>query len=425
MRRAPIFSIIFLDEIGMNIGFPILTFLCFDKKSSLFAPTVSHAVRSYWYGILNSLPFIIAIFTVPILTWLSDYYGRKKILLVGSLSMLGFSIFASLGIIYGTIALVIIGRIINGICARIQPTALAVIGDISNHKNKIINMGYLQFYISIGAFLGPLIGGYFANRFFFKQLNFSLPYLIAVGFGLLTLLFIVFGFKETLAKHNKTAMDPRFRGDDTPGGGKPIERRVSFSNIIHLLKNPTILKISLILLLTQISWRTYYQFIPPVLKIHFHYSPQAIGMFIAMIAVWLALATSIGLKLLDKLFTAKNILYGACISVFLGLLLANFANHLHPSILSQIITWFAAAPIAIGDVIIYSLITTFYSNAASEHDQGKAMGINYIIVTIVWASTGILGGCLAAININAPIIFAPISLLLLFIIFSRGNKLCI
>lgn len=405
MRRAPIFSIIFLDEIGMNIGFPILTFLCFDKKSSLFAATTSHAIRSYWYGILNSLPFIIAIFTVPILTWLSDYYGRKKILFIGALSILGFSVFASLGIIYGTIILVVIGRIVNGICARIQPTALAVIGDISNHKNKIVNMGYLQFYISIGAFLGPLIGGYFANRFLFKQLNFSLPYLIAAGFGLSTLLFIVFGFKETLTK--------------------PIERKVSFSKIIPLLKNPTILKISLILLLTQISWRIYYQFIPPVLKVHFHYSPQIIGMFVAMIAAWLALATSIGLKLLDKLFTTKNILYGACISVFLGLLLANFANHLHPSTLSQIITWFAAAPIAIGDVIIYSLITTFYSNAASEHNQGKVMGINYIIVTIVWATTGILGGCLAAININVPIMFAPLSLLILFFMFLRGNKLCI
>jgi len=185
---------------------------------------------------------------------------------------------------------------------------------------------------------------------------------------------------------------------------------------LHLLKNPTILKISLILLLSQISWRTYYQFIPPVLKMHFHYSPQTVGIFVALVAVWLAIAASIGLKLLDKFFSLKSILYGSCISVFLGLLLANFANHLHASITSQIITWFAVIPIAMGDVIIYSVVNTLYSDAASEHDQGKVMGINYIIVTIVWASTGIIGGLLAAININAPIIFAPLGLLLLFVI---------
>ncbi|MGD9109229.1 MAG: MFS transporter [Gammaproteobacteria bacterium] len=391
MRRAPIFWIIFLDEIGMNIGFPVLTFLCFDKQSSLFALTATHAVRSYWYGLLNSLPFIIAIFTVPILTWLSDYYGRKKILLFGSLSILAFSIFATLGILYGTIALVVIGRIINGICARIQPTALAVIGDISNEKNKIINMGYLQFYISIGAFLGPIIGGYFAKRFFFQQLNFSLPFIIAAGFGLLTLLFIAFGFKETLTK--------------------PAARKVSFSDVLQLFKNPKILKISLLLLLTQISWRIYYQFIPPVLKIHFHYTPQTIGIFVALIAAWLALASSIGLKILDKLFAAKYILYLAITAEFFGFLLANLANHLPANLFSQTLTWFAAAPIAIGDVIIYSLITTFYSDTASEHDQGKVMGINYIIVTIVWSSTGIIGGLLAAVNINLPIIVAPLGLL--------------
>jgi MFS family permease len=402
MRRAPIFSIIFLDEIAINIGFPILTFLCFDKKSSLFALGTSHAVRSYWYGIFNSLPFIIAIFSVPILCWLSDYYGRKKILLLGALGVLALSVFTAIGIIYGTIILLVISCIINGLFSRIRSAALAVIGDISDHTNKVINMGYLQFYISAGAFLGPFIGGYFANRFLFKQLNFSLPYLIGAGFGLLTLLFVVFGFKETLAK--------------------PAERKVSFNKIIHLLKNPTILKISLILLLTQISWRTYYQFIPPVLKVHFHYSPQTVGIFVGLVAIWLAIASSIGLKLLDKLFTAKNILYGACIAVFTGLLLAILADHLRTGVASQIITWFAAAPIAMGDVIIYSLITAFYSDAASERDQGKVMGINYFIVAVVWAATGIIGGCLAAININAPIIFAPISLLLLLFIFCIRNK---
>ena len=118
------------------------------------------------------------------------------------------------------------------------------------------------------------------------------------------------------------------------------------------------------------------------------------------------------LKILDKIFTAKHILYFAIISELFGLLLANLTNHLPTNIFNQILTWITAAPIAIGDVIIYSLITTFYSDAVSEHDQGKVMGINYIIVTIIWASTGIIGGCLAAININLPIIIAPLTLLL-------------
>lgn len=391
MRRAPIFSIIFLDEIAINIGFPVLTFLCFDKKSSLFAFSTNHAIRSYWYGVLNALPFIIATFSVPVLCWLSDYYGRKKILLFGSLGVFVLAIFTAVGIIYGIIVLLVIGCIIQGLCSRIRAVALAVIGDISSNKNKIINMGYLQFYIASGALIGPLIGGFFADRFLFRQLNFSLPYLITAAFGLLTFLVTMFFFKETLAKS--------------------IERKINFQEIFYLLKNPIILKTSLILLLTQISWRIYYQFIPPVLKVHFHYSPQTVGIFIALICFWLTMASSVGLKILDKFFSAKNILYGACVAIFLGLLLANLANYLHSNIFSQILTWMSAAPIAMGDVIIYSLITAFYSNAASKHDQGKVMGINYIIVTIVWSSTGIIGGCLAAININLPIIVAPLTLL--------------
>jgi len=414
MRQAPlknkhlksIFIIIFLDEIGMTIGFPILTFLCFDKKSSLFAASVTHAVRSYWYGIFNSLPFMVALVAVPLLSWLSDYYGRKKILLIGSLGVLAFSVFTTFSILYGTITLLVIGCIVNGLFTRVEPTALAVVGDCSNYNNKVTNMGFLQFCISTGAFLGPLIGGYFAERFLFKQLNFSLPYIIGASFAFLSFLFVLFTFKETFCK--------------------PIKRKVRFTKILQLFRNPQIIKISILLLLTQISWRIYYQFIPPVLKVHFHYAPQTIGIFIALIAVWLAIASSFGLKLLDKLFTAKKILYGSCSAVFIGLLLAIVANQLHPGILSQILTWLAVIPIAMGDVITYSLITTLYSNAVSEYDQGKIMGINYIIYGSVWAMTGLVGGALAAININAPIIFAPIGLVLLFILFIifRGLKLC-
>lgn len=402
MRQAPqknkrlssIFFIIFLDELSMTIGFPVITFLCFDKKSSLFLATTSHAIRSYWYGIINSLPFIIALFSVPLLSWLSDHYGRKNILLLGTFGVTAFSLFTATGIITGTLTLLLLGCIINGICSRIEPVALAVIGDSSKEQNKIIKMGFLQFCIASGAFLGPLIGGFFAHKFLFNKLNYSLPYLIGACFGLSTFLFVLFNFKETL---------------------KPsTTRKICFSDTLRLLRNSQVLKISLILLLTQISWRTYYQFIPPVLKIHFHYSPTTIGIFIAVIALWLALASSIGLKLLTKFLSAKKILYASCISIFVGLIIANIANLLNAGICSQILTWFAAAPIAIGDVIAYSLITTFYSNAVSAKDQGKVMGINYIIYGSVWAMTGLIGGGLTAININAPIIFAPISLVLLF-----------
>jgi MFS family permease len=405
MRQAPhnkknlssIFWIIFLDEIGMTIGFPVLTFLCFDKKSSLFAITTSHAIRSYWYGIINSLPFIIALFSVPLLSWLSDHQGRKRILLLGAFGAFSYAAFTAAGILTGTIFLLIIGCIINGLFSRTEPVALAVIGDSSDDNNKMLRMGLLQFCIAAGAFLGPLIGGYFTERFWFHKLNFSMPYLIGAGFGTLTFVFVLLIFKETLSTHRS-------------------KRKISFTDTLSLLRNPQVIKISLALLLIQLSWRTYYQFIPPVLKLHFHYSATIIGIFIAVIALWLALAASLGLKFLANFFTQQQIFHASYITVFCGLLLANIANLLPTGILSQILSWIAAAPIAIGDVISYSLITTFYSNAVAATDQGKVMGINYIIYGSVWAMTGLIGGYLAAINVNAPIMLAPISIALLLLI---------
>lgn len=385
-KLLPIFSVTLLDQIAITIGFPVLIFLCFDVHSALFPAAASHMTRSFWFGICSGLPHFIAIATTPLLGYISDHFGRKPILILGATSALLLCAFTSLSIFFAAISLLVIGSIMAGFCARTEPVALAAVSDLSDPSNKIINMGYLQLCVSIGAFVGPLVGGYFAQRFLFPQLNFSLPYLIGIIVASLTLIFTIKYFRES------------YRPPEIKSG------KIAWRKLL----NPNVLQISVILILTQISWRTYYQFVPPLLKLNFHYSATTIGVFMALIAAWLSLATAFGVKWLSNFFTIPQIIKHSCYVEITGLMLIITSCFLPSTQLTQWLIWISALPVAMADVTIFCALTALYSQAVSPHDQGKVMGLCFIIVSTVWTLTGLLGGLLAGINVILPILFTPL-----------------
>jgi len=388
---SPLLWVMLFDHTCLNIAFPVLTLLFFDLQSSLFPPDTSLAVRSMWYGLCVAIPHVVNIIATPILSSLSDAYGRKKILLIGTAGAFVFALTAALGILYGMLSLVFLGRIIQGAFSRTNPIAQAVVGDVSPKEKKVLYMGYLQSAIAMGAFIGPLLGGQFANKYFFGTLNFSLPYFVAAGLGAISFVLTIFFFEETLVTKKITSPWQQF----------------SLASLKSLFSK-NILQISLILLLSQISWSLYYQFIPPVLKTFFHFDAKSLGLFVGMVALWLTLA-SFGLKFLERHYKLEQILLFSMYLVLIGLLLTSSALLAHS--ISSILIWFAAIPTAVGDVMAFSCLIAMYSNVVEKHEQGKVMGICFIIIAAIWALTGLLGGLLLSVNTLLPLLISPIGII--------------
>lgn len=384
------------DHTSLNIAFPVLTLLFFDVQSHLFAPQTSHAVRSMWYGLCVAMPHIFNLIMTPILSGLSDALGRRKILMVGTLGAFLFAITVALGVLWGMLSLVFLGRVIQGIFSRTNPIGQAVIGDISSKEKKVLYMGYLQTSIGIGACMGPIIGGYFANRFLFETLNFSLPYFIAAFFAAISFLLTVFIFKETLTERRTSA----------------YWNELKFQSIKKIFSNPKVLRISLILLLSQLSWSIYYQFIPPILKTELNFDAHELGIFVGLIALWLTLATLVGIKFLQRFFNARQILSLSIYLILLGSLLSFVFCFLHLTGNRTILIWLAAIPTATGDVIAYSCLTAFYSDVVEKREQGKVMGVSFMIIALVWALTGVLGGMMMGVYKLLPLLVAPLGIVL-------------
>lgn len=404
----PLLWVMLFDHTSLNIISPVLTLLFFDIQSSLFAADTSHAVRSMWYGLCIAIPHIVNVVMTPILSGLSDEFGRKKILLVATLGALLFAITAAIGILSGMLSLLFFAYILKGAFSRSNPIAQAAIGDMSDVNNKVRNMGYLQLSISIGAFLGPIMGGYLASPIFFKQLNYALPYFVAALFAGVSCWLMLAIFKET----------------------HTIKKKASWSafNLKTLKKvatNPQVLAISAILLLSQISWSTYYQFIPPILKTSLGFNAHSLGLFVGLIAFWLSLATGFGIKLLQRFFSFKQILFIALYLVLFGLVLSGIFCALKLSGHSLLFVWLAAIPTAAGDVIAYSCLSTLYSNVVEKEEQGQVMGICFIVIALIWSLTALLGGFMMSYSELLPLFFAPIGVLLSIVLLhsSFGKKI--
>jgi MFS family permease len=383
-----LFSIMIFDVASARTAFPILALVFFDINSRLFLPGTNDSARSYWYALCIGLPHITSFISSPILCSISDRVGRKPLLALALFGTTLAGLVISFAVLYGNVYLLMTGMLISGVFARANPLAQAVVGDSDIGHQKISAMGWLQCFIAVGAFIGPIVGGHIA-KWHFAQLNFSAAFFLGTLFGFLGLLLTVFLFKESLT-HKST--------------------RTSFGLIIKsfgLFRNKQIATLSLILFCSQITWSMYYQYISPMLKVNLNFSASAIGLFVGLIALWLVFASSYGLSFLKRFCSLHQCVMTGLYLELVGSVIAiiGFYFHVAP------IVWLSALPVAAGDVIAFSAITTLYSNSASKQQQGQVMGLCYLVGMIVWTITGLFGGYLMAMNPQLPLWIAPLGVI--------------
>lgn len=380
-----LFAAMIFGNASERIIFPLFALVFFDLQSHLLSSDASHATRSYWYGICIAIPSIATFFSAPILSCLSDRYGRKKLLIISLSGTMISGLITSSAILASSIYLFIFGIFVQGLFCRTNPLAQAAIGDIETGKNKLSTMGYLQSMIAFGAFLGPIIGGYCAHLYF-SQINFSAPFLFSALLSAIGVLICCFFFKETLITPHKT-----------------FSWRLIFGSVI-LFKET--LGFAALLACGQFTWSFYYQYVPAALKLTNQFSASSIGLFVGLMALWVTLGSSLGIRVLRDRFTLFSCLkIGLLLQCFGGILII-IALYTHCTWL----IWLSSIPAAIGDVTAFGVLSTMYSNRYQDK-QGQAMGACYINAALIWTITGLLGGYLMAISTFFPLIIAPISVI--------------
>ncbi|MGI8745244.1 MAG: MFS transporter [Bryobacteraceae bacterium] len=171
LRRSPllpIFLIVSVDVLGLTIILPLLPFYAEKLGAS---PTV--------VGLLVSTYALCQLIAGPMLGRLSDTTGRRPLLLVSQAgTFIGFVILAYAGSLW----VVFLSRIIDGLTAGNLSLAQAYISDVTKPEDRAKSFGIIGIAFGMGFLVGPGVSG------FLSQFSYQLPIFAAAGLSATSIL---------------------------------------------------------------------------------------------------------------------------------------------------------------------------------------------------------------------------------------------
>lgn len=384
---GPLLLALFIDGMGLGLVFPILNALIMDPHGGFFLKPIPPYLHNILYGAITGIFMLCWFFGAAILGDLSDQIGRKKSLMICLLGAFFGYVLSTIAVIFHSISLLLLGRIIAGFTAGSQPIAQASIIDISTPEYKVRNIGLILSAISLGFILGPLFGGILSDNRIVPWFNFATPFYFAATVSLLNAGLLALLFKESFVRTGKISV-------------KISQAIVIFKSAY---KNIKIKNLAIIFFVFILGWSSFYCFIAMYLYKIYHFSPLRVSIFMAVMGV----GFTVGNAFLVNYFTERFSL-GRCASIFmLSSAILVLMMLLTPSV---IVSWLLMAPIAACVAIAYSSIITIFSNQVSADSQGWVMGVTGSIMALVFGLVGILVGMLAALNVRLPLIIAIVCL---------------
>jgi len=209
----------FLAVLGIGIIIPVIPFIV----AQYVDPRKTNDVALF-VGLLISIYSFCQFFAAPVLGALSDKYGRRPVLLLCLLgSAIGYILFG----IGGSLWVLFLGRIIDGITGGDISTAMAYIADVTVPQERGKYFGMVGAMVGFGFMIGPSIGG------FVSHISLSAPLYLAAFLTLVNFVYGYFVLPESLDKKHRMS-------DFTPHHLNP------FVQITYILKHQQLKKMMLI-----------------------------------------------------------------------------------------------------------------------------------------------------------------------------------
>jgi MFS family permease len=164
----PIFLIVLVDVLGLTMVIPLL-----PRYAETFGASPLEAT------LLSSCYAACSLFSSPVIGRLSDKHGRRPLLLISQGgTFVGFLILAGAN----SLAVIFIGRILDGLTAGNLSLAQAYISDHTAPKDRAKSFGIIGIAFGIGFMFGPAISGAMAG------ISLGAPFLAAAAMSLTSII---------------------------------------------------------------------------------------------------------------------------------------------------------------------------------------------------------------------------------------------
>lgn len=188
---------------GFSLPSPVLAPLLLDPAHGMLTPEASDWSRKVWLGVIMGLYPLFQLVGSPWLGRLSDRYGRKPLLLLSLAGVLAGYALMALGIAWRSLPLLLLSRIVEGLCNGNIAIVQAMAADLAGKEHKARSFAWINIGMNLGWVVGPMIGGYAAVI----SGDYSLAAWLAVGMTLLNLLLVywLIPYRPPVAATRQTA----------------------------------------------------------------------------------------------------------------------------------------------------------------------------------------------------------------------------
>jgi DHA1 family tetracycline resistance protein-like MFS transporter len=358
MKRQPLailFVYVVVELLGFSLILPLLPYFARQFSAS---PIV--------IGLLGSSNALAQVIGAPIIGRLSDRWGRRPLLLVGTAaSFAGFVMLA----LARSLPLLFAGRVLDGLLGGNLALAQAYITDVTDEKSRAKSLGIIGAAFGIGFIIGPAAGG------LLSRWGTWIPAAAAAGLSLLNFIWVLAALPESLTAERRAALAVRPNPPVTGAALLAALRRPLVGPLLH-----TRLFYSLAFGVFQASFALW-------ALDRLGFSSQSTGYVLAYVGLLSVLVQGVAMGPLTKRFSERTLIIAGLVLLAASLLAWGFV----PS------TWLllvVLAPTALAAGVLNVALTSALTKASSREDVGGTLGIATSLQSLTGIVAPLAGGFL-------------------------------
>ena len=392
------FFVFFIDIFGWAIVFPLFAPIILDARYGILATSVSTDVRNIALAILFAAYPLAQFFGAPFFGEVSDRKGRKKAFLFSLIGVtLGYFLSATT-MVYKSYFGLLIARFITGFFAGSLNISLATIADMSTAaKDRTKNFNLIAILGGLAWVVATLAGGDLSDRHLERYFGPAIPFWLAGGMTILSLLAVIFAFRETCSTVDKS----------------PFHILQGLRDIKIAFSLPKIRSLFLAYLFWAVAWVMILGWFAALSIERFSFHQTTIALVLLGNGVVWMLTNLLAYHVLTKRFSLKKLVVISYLASSLCIGITCFSDQISYVIFFLLAIAFSA--------LLWSTTLSLISLHAPPELQGVTLGVGQAVFSFGIILGLLIAGPLADMQISLPYLFSAVILFIGFIIIATKS----